>query len=208
MASHIKSLMVASAAALLAACATATPYQPAAKVGAYGFDQQQIESNRFSVSFSGNSLTERETVETYLLYRAAELAVANGFDYFTVAEAETDANRRVVATPSPYSGFNDPYYRGFSPRYDFYHPRYGWRSRYQFSSAFRARRGGFYNGFGSPFYDPFYDDFDYREVTRFKAGAQVVMGHGTKPDGDIRSFNAREVLQNLGPKVVFPEEPS
>lgn len=208
MTSQSKSLLLACAAALLAACATATPYQPAVQAGAYGFDQQKIENNRFSVSFSGNSLTERETVETYLLYRAAELAVANGYDYFTVAEAETDANRRVIATPSPFGGFRDPFYRGFSPRYDFYHPRYGWRSRYQSRIGFGARRGGFYSGFGSPFYDPFYDDFDYREVTRFKAGAQIIMGRGLKPQGDIRSFNAREVLENLGPKVVFPEEPS
>ena len=29
--------------------------------------------DRWKVSFSGNSLTDRNTVETYLLYRAAEL---------------------------------------------------------------------------------------------------------------------------------------
>mgnify|MGYP000294407961 CR=1 FL=1 len=208
MAFRFKTLMITGAAALLAACATATPYAPAQKAGAYGFDQQQIENNRFSVSFSGNSLTDRETVETYMLYRAAELAVNNGYDHFTVADAETDANKRVIASPSLYSGFRDPYYSGFSPRYDFYHPRYGWRSAFNRRPGFnRARRGGFYGGFGGRFYDPFYNDFDYREVTRFKANAQVVMGRGPKPD-DIRSFNAREVLTNLGPKVVYPAEES
>jgi len=208
MAFRLKTLMIAGAAALLTACATATPYQAAQKAGAYGFDQQQIENNRFSVSFSGNSLTDRETVETYMLYRAAELAVNNGYDHFTVADADTDASKRIIATPSPFSGFRDPYYSGFSPRYDFYHPRYGWRSRFNSRAGFnRARRGGFYGGFGGRFYDPFYDDFDYREVTRFKANAQVVMGRGQKPD-NIKSFNAREVLTNLGPKVVYPAEKS
>ncbi|MCR9194047.1 MAG: hypothetical protein NXH88_04895, partial [Hyphomonas sp.] len=60
------------ALAFLGACATATPYQ-AALEGQKGYANQQIESNRWQISFAGNSLTDRQTVETYLLYRAAEL---------------------------------------------------------------------------------------------------------------------------------------
>jgi hypothetical protein len=41
-----------------------------------GYSEQQIENNRFRVQFAGNSLTDRKTVETYLLYRAAELTKA------------------------------------------------------------------------------------------------------------------------------------
>ena len=53
---------------LLGACATATPYQ-AASTSDRGFSEQKIEDNRFQVQFAGNSLTDRKTVETYLLYR-------------------------------------------------------------------------------------------------------------------------------------------
>ena len=78
-----------AAATCLAACATPTPYQ-AAEDGRQGYAQTQIETNRFRVSFRGNSLTDRETTENYLLYRAAELTLESGYDYFTVVTRATD----------------------------------------------------------------------------------------------------------------------
>ena len=44
---------------VLGACATATPYQAATESGARGYSEQQVESNRWQVSFAGNSLTDR-----------------------------------------------------------------------------------------------------------------------------------------------------
>ena len=38
--------------------------------------------------FHGNSLTSRETVEAYLLYRAAELTIERGGDWFTILDRE------------------------------------------------------------------------------------------------------------------------
>lgn len=74
---------------LLAACASSpTPYQAAD--GDFGYREQQIEENRYRVSFAGNSATSRQTVEDYLLYRAAELTVQNGHDYFEVVDRSTD----------------------------------------------------------------------------------------------------------------------
>src|SRR3546814_19669289 len=67
-----------------------TPYVPAAVGEGYGHAVQQIESDRFRVSFAGNSLTDRRTVENYLLYRAAELTLAQGKDHFVVVSRETD----------------------------------------------------------------------------------------------------------------------
>ena len=64
------------AVALIAACAAPTPYQAATERN--GFSELKIEDDRFSVSFRGNSRTPRETVETYLLHRAAELTLASG----------------------------------------------------------------------------------------------------------------------------------
>ena len=53
--------LVALAGALaLGACATATPYQPAGYNGERGgYAEQRLEANRYSVSFSGNSVTSR-----------------------------------------------------------------------------------------------------------------------------------------------------
>jgi len=62
-------------AAGLTACATPTPYQPniRGQAASGGYSEVRIEPDRFRVNFAGNSLTSRETVEGYLLFRAAEL---------------------------------------------------------------------------------------------------------------------------------------
>lgn len=54
----------------LASCETATPYQPLrpGSGASGGFTNQRLDANHFRVTFRGNALTSRETVETYLLY--------------------------------------------------------------------------------------------------------------------------------------------
>ncbi|MGJ3232164.1 MAG: CC0125/CC1285 family lipoprotein [Oceanicaulis sp.] len=166
------------AAATLAACAAGpTPYQ-SAQSGAYGYNEQAIESDRYLVSFNGNSLTDRETVETFLLYRAAELTLERGYDHFTMVRRDTDVDRRFVGTPDPFSARYSPY--GFHYRY--FHPRYGWYG----------------------WRDPFWDDVNVREVSRYEAQAEIVLGRGPAPN-DPAAFEAREVIANLGPRVVRPE---
>ncbi|MFZ5747348.1 MAG: CC0125/CC1285 family lipoprotein [Pseudomonadota bacterium] len=168
----------------LASCATPTPYGPATGTGSYrtGYSDEQIEADRFRISFAGNSLTSRETVERYLLFRAAELTVQNGYDYFiltsrdTEKKSETYANRRFG--PDPW-GYWSPYWR-------FYRPHYGWRS-------------------WDPFWDdPWADDFDVRTINRYEAIAEIVMGKGPKPADNVRAFDARDVIQRLGPQVNPP----
>ena len=75
-------------ALLLSACASVTPYQPLNN--GVGYADQKLENNRYRISFSGNSSTPRETVANYVLYRAAEVTLSNGYDYFTLAAQSTD----------------------------------------------------------------------------------------------------------------------
>jgi hypothetical protein len=82
----------------LAACASPTPYRAA--TDDTGYRDQQIETNRYRVSFAGNSATPLNRVQDYALYRAAELTVANGYDYFKVASRSTDTQGGVVGGPS------------------------------------------------------------------------------------------------------------
>lgn len=206
----LRHLLMAASAAILAACATSTPYQPASKPGGFdGFSQTMIENDRARVTFGGNSLTERETVENYLLYRAAEIATERGFDYFTLAERETEQKTRLQSSGA---GLYDPYFG-----YSFYRPSYGWSRPYAYSrfggfygrSAFGGRRGfgrrGF--GFGSSFgYDPFFNNYDVREITKYRATAEVKFGRGSKPHNKDNAFNAREVLENLAPTISYPEQ--
>jgi len=191
-----------AALAVLSGCATSTPYQQAAD-GQWGFTQQQIENDRWSVSFAGNSLTDRQTVETYLLYRAAELTAEQGYDYFHVAKSDTNEDRRVVASPS---SFYDPFYSGFACDYRFYGARGRlYPTRYNRARLHRSSFGGARFGY----YDPFYNRFgagayDYREITRYDAEAQIIMRRGQKPD-DPAYFDASQVLLNLAGRIERPD---
>jgi len=76
------------AALALAGCAKPTPYQPVAD--GYGYESQRLERDRFRISFSGNAMTPRATVENYLLYRAAELRLEQGGGHFVVLYREME----------------------------------------------------------------------------------------------------------------------
>ncbi len=166
---------------LLAACATATPYGPASQGSGYGFSEQQIEEGRFRITFRGNSSTSRETVENSLLFRAAELTLQGGYDYFIVEERDTEARTTYRNTgPAFYGryGYGYPFHR---PYYAFPYYAYGFR-------------------WGYP-----YDSYT-REVTRYSAIAFVTMHRGEKPTDNARAFDARDVIDNLGPVVLGPPE--
>lgn len=86
-------LIMAAAAALATACATQAPtYQARTDDSRYGYAEMQIEPNRVRVTYNGDTLMPRETVETYLLYRAAETTTQRGFDYFIIVSADIDEN--------------------------------------------------------------------------------------------------------------------
>jgi hypothetical protein len=59
-----------------------TPYQPSGMTG--GFRELQIKDNIWRVGFGGNGFTTRETVQTYWLYRSADLAIEKGYDGFEI----------------------------------------------------------------------------------------------------------------------------
>jgi hypothetical protein len=182
----VRPAVLALAALSLGACATATPYQPAVTTnqiqGAQGFSEERLDSDRFRVSFQGNSITDRTTVENYLLYRAAELTLQNGYDHFVLTARATDENSRLV--PIGGTGFRSSFYA-----WDYFHPRFGWRPY----------------GWRSFGYDPFFDDPIYVERTRFRASAEVVMRRGPKPEGDVSAFSARDVQTNLASAIQRPQ---
>ena len=70
------------AAGLLTACMGPTPYQPRLEGQSTGYTDRALTQNRYRVTFTGNSATPRETVESYLLLRAAEVTRAAGYASF------------------------------------------------------------------------------------------------------------------------------
>ena len=181
----IAGLVAASLA--VASCTTATPYQPATGSGSYrtGYWDEQLDASHFRVTFAGNSLTSRDTVERYLLYRAAELTVQNGFDHFILIERDTETKSQTYVNrsfrPGPWGGYWHPYWR-------WYRPSFGWRSWDPFWG-------------GDPFWD---NDFDVRTVERYEAIAEISVGKGAKPD-NVCAFDARDVLNRLGPQIQLPK---
>lgn len=106
-------------AIMTASCATQTPYAPA-DGGRLGYSEQRIEHNRYTVSFSGNSLTDRQTVESYLLFRAAELTVQSGYDYFIVVQQDTEKSTSYRSTIYDYPFRNHFFMSWYGYPYDPY----------------------------------------------------------------------------------------
>jgi len=169
----------------LGACATPTPYQLQGAPGAAasgGYREVRIEPDRWRVTFSGNSLTSRETVETYLLYRSAELTVQTGYDWFAIAQRATSEHTRMIVNHDRHGVWGP----GWGP---------SWRYRY---------RAGWW---GWRTWDPMGPDpfFDVQQITAYEANAEIVMRHGAKPAGDADAFDARTVLTSLEGKIARPQ---
>jgi len=81
-------LILSLAAALsLAACATApTVYQPSAGPQAVGYSEYRIEPGRYRITFRGGPGAPPQQISDYALLRAADLAIADGYDWFRVAD--------------------------------------------------------------------------------------------------------------------------
>jgi hypothetical protein len=177
-------------AAGLSGCISATPYQPAARGNATsgGYSETRIEPNRWRVNFAGNSMTSRETVEGYLLFRAAELTLQNGDDWFAMVDRQTDAKQRTFVEP-------DPLYRPwYGPSFGYWRPSWRYRGR-----GFGWRTWDPY--FGGPFWA---DRYDVQTIQNFEASAEIVTHKGAKPADDPRAFDAHAVVANLRPKIQYP----
>ena len=48
------------------------------------------------------------------------------------------------------------------------------------------------------------NDFDVRTIDRFEATAEIVMRRGPIPRDNLRAFDARRVVDTVGPTVVLP----
>lgn len=179
------------AAALLAGCATSTPYQPlaAGSTSVGGYSERVIEPQRLRVTFAGNSLTSREDVEVAMLYRAAELTLAQGYDWFELTERGTDRRTRFYSSgPVGFAGhgaFHAPIgHHGFG---------YGPIGHHAFGPG-----GGFamHGGWG---YGMMLDSRD-----SFTAFGEILVRRGVKPTDNARAFDARAVMESLGPRIHRP----
>lgn len=178
-----------ASALALTACAQTTPYAPQsapATEGDFGYSSTMLAPDRYRVMFAGNQFTSRETVENYLLYRAAELTRQQGYDGFTLLRENTDRTTSTDVDTYPATGVGA--YSTFTPYYGFY------------------GAGGVY----SP-YDPFVGGafpgtrVDIDRIDRYEAMATIDMYRGAAPTGMGPTFNAMDVMQRLGDNVEMPD---
>jgi hypothetical protein len=164
----------------LAACTAPQPtrYQQSENEQGFGYSEKWLDETSYEVRFAGNRLTERETVETYALYRAAELAQEKGYESFALLERtiEEHTKERVY--------YDSPGFYG-SP---FYYGPYSWGHPY------------YYHPRPFSYWPP-------RRVTQttFSAVATVALFTGTPPEDAVKTYEAARVIADLGPKVVRPE---
>lgn len=87
----MKRLLISTLAVLaLSGCVTEpTRFQPAAGPSSVGFSEMRIEPGRYRVTFQGGPGAPPAQVQDYALLRAAELALAEGYDWFRVTERIT-----------------------------------------------------------------------------------------------------------------------
>lgn len=104
----------------LAGCATPAPYAPRDPGQPTGYTDRQLSDNRWRVTFTGNSVTPRETVENDLLLRAAEVTLATGHGHFLFDTRDTSAQTHYDAIPTgPGPGFGGFGYWRFHPRWGY-----------------------------------------------------------------------------------------
>ena len=137
----------------------------------------------------GTDITSRQRVEHYLLYRAAELTLQQGYDWFTTIDRNTE--RKTDYYGESYGDFGGGY---FGPRWGLYRRGFGWGYGYW--------GGG--GGFGGPWGAGWGGPEDLRQVSQYTASTEILMGRGQKPADDKRAFEARAVVDHLRGQIMYP----
>ena len=164
-------------AGTVAACTTGPLYRPRGPGDVVGYSDQRLTDNRFRVTFSGGSGTRRELVEDFLLRRAAEVTLQNGYTHFVFDARDTEARTYYRNFFGPRASF------GFGYGYPY------WRYRPWYWSSF---------AFGDPFYGDVYP------VTRYEAYSEIVALNAAQAQNEPDAIDAREVIAAMTPPPAPP----
>ncbi len=91
--------------AALLLCSCAMPYQEATWYHG-GYSDLRIDSNTASVSFTGDVATPWQRVESFLIYRCAEITRQSGYDYFIIVSRSIEATPTSSVGPGYYNTAN------------------------------------------------------------------------------------------------------
>ncbi len=169
-----KHLLLSLALLGLAACATPTAYAPAADEHGAGYSDQRLATNRYRVSFVGNAATRRDTVENFLLLRAAEVTRDAGYQWFEFDTRNTESKTTYHTDFADYPGFG---------------PGYGW---YWHSWAYDP---------WDPYWRSGATTFP---TTSYQAYAEIILLTPEQAKGDAHALQASDVIARLGPQAAPP----
>jgi hypothetical protein len=162
----------------LTACMAPAAYGPRRAGEVTGYTDRELAPGRFRVTFTGNSVTARDTVENYLLLRAAEVTLASGGTHFLFDDRDTRARTTVHADPL----FNGPGYWGGGFGYWGFRPRWG------------------YGAFGPPLM--------ISQTTKYEAYAEIVVLKPGQEKSENRAVDARAIVSHLSEEAHPPQDPS
>lgn len=165
----------------LSACATSGLYQ--ARDAESGYAETQLGASHWRVEFVGDNFTSRETVETYLLYRAAELTAQNGDEWFAMSAPSTSEDVEIIVEGERPQAYRDRYWR----------PRWRRRSRFFWSDV---------DPVGPMPYErrPVLES-NVAERVHYSASVEIFTGRGAAPAG---AFDAAQIIARLGPSIIRP----
>ncbi len=75
-----------------------TPYQAAKTDKQYGYSSTQLSDSEYRVMFRASEVTDASLVQEYALYRAAEIAQKNNFNYLTIVKTDIERKQTVAKT--------------------------------------------------------------------------------------------------------------
>ncbi|RUO53402.1 CC0125/CC1285 family lipoprotein [Pseudidiomarina homiensis] len=79
---------------LLAACTSSTAHYQAAGEKGFGYSDKQLATDMYWVSYKSRDTNAQKATE-YALLRAAELTIAQGYEWFAVSEKDVSGKRLV-----------------------------------------------------------------------------------------------------------------
>lgn len=163
-----------------------TRYQKTGATG--GYSDARIDANTFLVEFHGNGFTSRQTVETYLLYRCAEVTVEAGYDFFVIVGGgvETNDSTNTTTTPGHFASSTS-----------------GTATTSGSAMAFGNMATGSATTSGSATTTGTYTAPQTNTYTITTHGGSVrIKGFkGEKPTDNPNAYDARELLKYLGPSI-------
>ena len=97
----ITRIVLLTALLTLGACASSPNYVAADSANDYGHSTRKISENRYRVNFNGTRRADLQDTRDFALLRAAELTLAEGYDWFQIVDRES----ATTETRQPAAGF-------------------------------------------------------------------------------------------------------